>query len=433
MAALNCYACHLRGDVGGPEASRDSHFQTTTPEMGLEGRLPPPLDRVGDKLNDTYMATLLANGGNLRAYMGTRMPGYQYEPLRAFHESINRLDRKLDVEPVENDQPHEVIVAAGRQAVGNRGLACIKCHSFGGNKGGGIGAIDMLKMNERLRFEWFHRYLQNPTLYRPGTRMPNSFVDGRSALTDLYDGDPAMQIDAIWQYLALGDQAPEPEGLKEGAILLTATDRPRIYRNFFQEVSGRGIAVGYPENINLIWDAERMGLARIWKNSFIDASMHWRNRGQGRQQPLGDAVVDIEQVTPFALLTSPDAEWPAESGRDRGYRFRGYRLDQGGRPTFRYTIGDVTIQETPRPTEDGNAKLVREIVVERPVADQATLLVWQPAKGKIEPLQDGYAIDGRYELTIDGVDCELHGNGDSQTLRAVVPTGVTRITETIRW
>ncbi|MFK8111858.1 MAG: family 16 glycoside hydrolase, partial [Rubripirellula sp.] len=430
MAALNCYACHSRGKLGGPELSRDSHFVTRTPEMGLEGRLPPSLDGVGDKLNDNYTKQILNQGANLRPYMRTRMPGYRYEPLAVFHQAINRLDRKQEAKIAERDEPHEAIVASGRQAVGNRGLACIKCHSFGGNKGGGIGAIDMLKMTERLREDWFHRYLQNPTKYRPGTRMPNSFVDGRSALTSLYDGDPTLQIDSMWDYLVDGDQAKEPEGLKEGAIVLSGIDRPRIYRNFFTDVSGRGIGIGYPQGVNLIWDAERMTLARLWKNSFVDASMHWRNRGQGRQQPLGDAIVDVETETTLARLGSIGAEWPSEPGRALGMRFRGYKLDGSGNPTFRYSMGDITIEDTPVPTADQQLK--RQLVFAVPKGGEQPL-VWQVVSGVIKNRNGVYNVKRGFELSIEGVECELTSDGKGQHLRAILPVGTTRVQQTISW
>ena len=428
MATLNCYACHRRGEWGGPELARDSHFQTSTPEMGLEGRIPPPLDGVADKLNDEYFATLLQEGAKLRNYMHTQMPGYRYEALRPLHEALVRLDRSDEMKQANNPESDEQVLGSGRRAVGNKGLACIKCHSYGGNKGGGIGAIDMLNMSKRLRESWFHRYLQDPVGYRPGTRMPNSFVDGRSALENLYGGDPTLQIDAIWRYLKAGKDAKEPEGLKQGVILLAPTDRPRIYRNFFVDVSGRGIGVGYPSEINLIWDAERMSLPRIWKNSFIDASMHWRNRGQGRQQPLGDSVVDIDRRTPFAILEAIDSPWPEESGRDMGYRFRGYRLDSDGNPTFRYTIGEISIEDSPLPKKLGDGFGIERTVTVANPTDQT--LIWQIAEGDLKKTDDGYEI-GKAMLEIEGVSCELMNDG--KTLRAVIPPGNHTMKETIRW
>ncbi|TWU56781.1 Cytochrome c [Rubripirellula tenax] len=434
MAGLNCYACHAHGKFGGAEISRDAVFQSTTPEMGLEGRLPPALDGVGDKLNDTYFASTIDKGANLRDYMLTRMPAFGYEELRGLHKSFNTTDRRTDVKAANNPQSHEDIVAAGRQAVGNKGLACIKCHSFGGDKGGGLGAIDMLEMTNRLRFEWFHRYLQDPTAYRPGTRMPNSFVDGKSALVDLYDGDPPLQIDAMWQYLLDGKQAKEPEGLKAGAIILAADTKPRVYRNFFTDLSARGIAVGYPNGINLIWDAEAMTLARVWRNSFIDASLHWVGRGQGRQEPLGDSVIRVEESTPIAVLSSIDDDWPTEIGRDRGYRFGGYRLDQAGNPTFAYSIGETKVTDAPMPPAGAKPMMIRKITVDRGASDESQTIVWQFATGKILPVAGGFRVDDKFTISVEGADCQIVSTGDAQSLRAVLPIGpAVSITETIRW
>ena len=40
-------------------------------------------------------------------------------------------------------------------------------------------------------------------------------------------------------------------------------------------------------------------------------------------------------------------------------RYRGYRLDSGRVPIFRYTFGDVMVEESLRPTEDGTALVHR--------------------------------------------------------------------------
>lgn len=352
MAALNCYACHDRDSIGGRELQRDELFGSSTPEMGLEGRLPPSLTGVGDKLKDDYFKTIMQHGAAERPYMRTRMPGYRSEPLQELVDAFVKLDRPSDspesppkLLPANDKKSHTQIANKGRLCVGNRGLACIKCHSFRGDKGGGIGAIDMLKMTQRLRPDWFHRYLMDPPKYRPGTRMPKSFVDGKSALTKVYEGDPARQIEAMWSYLSAGKNAKDPEGLRINAILLAAGERPLIYRNFFTDVSPRGIGVTYPGDSSLIWDAEQMGFARIWKNGFIDASLHWVNRGQGNQSPLGDTIVNVDQGAPLALLSSVDADWPQASARSRGVHFKGFKLNSDGEPAFRYKMNGCEVTD----------------------------------------------------------------------------------------
>ncbi|EMI57980.1 family 16 glycoside hydrolase [Rhodopirellula sallentina] len=431
LMALNCYACHDRESIGGVETIRGEFFHSTVPEMGLEGRLPPSLTGVADKLNDRYLKDVLEEGANARGYMHTRMPAFGYEALSELHAALVKLDRSDEVETYEATKTLQQVQIDGRKLCGNAGLSCIKCHSYNGNDAGGLGAIDMLMMPQRLRHEWFQRYLQDPTKYRPGTRMPNSFVDGRSALVDIDGGDPARQIDAIWQYLLMGTDAKEPQGLNQKAIVLTAAQRPRIYRNFFTGVSPRGIGVGYPEEVNVIWDAEQMSLARVWKNGFVDASKHWRGRGQGSQQPLGDAVVSVDAGSPLAVLSGAAESWPKESGRDRGYQMRGYRLDKEGNPKFRYSIGEIAVEDYPVPDENG---LRREFVIENPEAPSDGVLVWRIAQGKIEPVDEGYRIDGRLVVSVDGVDVQLIDVDGSQSLRAVIPAGTaTKVTQVIRW
>ena len=41
-----------------------------------------------------------------------------------------------------------------------------------------------------------------------GTRMPSVFTDGKSSVTKIYDGHGAEQAEAMWGYLALGNNLP---------------------------------------------------------------------------------------------------------------------------------------------------------------------------------------------------------------------------------
>jgi cytochrome c2 len=435
MAALNCYACHRRGEFGGPEPSRDAAFETTTAEMGWEGRLPPPLDGVGDKLTDGYLEKLLAHGADERPYMRTRMPGFGADNLVPLQQSLIRLDRQ----PTAAAGTEESLAASpdripeGRKLVGASGLSCTKCHAYNQLKGGGLGMIDLLAMPKRLRASWFQRYLQDPTTYRPGTRMPNSFPDGKSAFAKLFDGDPDQQIGAMWAYLSAGTSAKEPSGLRAGAILLTPTDRPRIYRNFFEGVSGRGIAVGYPDGVNLIWDAERMGLNRIWKNEFIDAARHWVGRGQGRTAPAGDHVVALEPWTPLAHGGAIDMTWPSEFGRELGYRFEGYRLDPQGNPAFGYRIGDVAVEDSILPV-DANGFDRTLTIHSGSETETASGFIWRIARAEtIDRREDAFRV-GAADITLTGAQGEIVSVDGQSELRALVPAGESvTVTEHIRW
>ncbi len=264
--------------------------------------------------------------------------------------------------------------------------------------------------------------------------MPLSFPEGKSTLTTVFDGDAHQQIDAMWVYLAQGDKAREPVGLDAQAIVLKPTDRPVIYRNFIEGLSPRGIAVGYPEQANIAWDAGNMSLSLIWKNEFIDASKHWVGRGPGNQTPLGDYVVKLESTAPLAVLDKVDATWPNKLARDRDYHFKGYTLNSAGQPSFRYQFGDVAVEDQPLPTTSNpnsiglNRRL--SIKIDKPTKG----LVFRAATGKIVAVDGGYLIDDQVRMVIDGAQMKLLNIGGKQELRAALPEiGNVTIVEALTW
>src|SRR5205085_5023930 len=135
------------------------------------------------------------------------------------------------------------------------------------------------------------------------------FPDGQTTLPKVLDGMVDAQIDAIWRYLSDGDKAIFPVGLVTGKIELVAFDEPIVYRNFIQGAGTRAIGVGYPEKLNLAFDANDLRLAMVWKGGFIDAARHWTDRGAGFEGPLGDDVLSLPAGASFAVLPKPDAAW----------------------------------------------------------------------------------------------------------------------------
>lgn len=369
--------------------------------------------------------------------MLTRMPGFgdkTAEALRDLFVTIDAQPESRDPKAIENAARSDQFISSGRKLVGGEGLACIKCHMFGSKATPGIQAIDMRRMSERLNADWFHRYMLEPTKYRPGTRMPLSFPDGKSTLTTVFDGDAHKQIDSMWVYLAQGSRAREPVGLDAQAIVLKPNDRPIIYRNFLDGLSPRGIAVGYPEQANIAWDAGNMSLSMIWKNEFIDASKHWVGRGPGNQSPLGDSVVKFEANAPIAVLDKFDAAWPTSIARQRDYHFKGYNLNSAGQPAFRYHFGDVSVEDQPTPTKSSqnSVGLSRRlsIKIEKPTKG----LVFRFAAGKIAAVDGGYVIDDQLRLGIKGATVKLIEVGGKQELRAELPeVGEVTIIEELSW
>ncbi len=245
LMAMNCYACHARDGRGGVEADRNAFFKTTQPEMGDEGRIPPPLTGVGDKLREEYIRHIFDNGGEDRPYMLTHMPKFGGGNLQQLAALLHKTDAK-DSPPAPEFAASELsrAKADGRMLVGAGtpeapGLSCINCHDFGKLPSKGIRSMNMTRMTQRLRHDWFSRYLLNPQAYRPGTRMPAAWPDGQVFYRKVLGGDARRQIEAVWLYLADGDKAPPPRGLGGTQIELVADKEPVIYRNFI-EGAGRG-------------------------------------------------------------------------------------------------------------------------------------------------------------------------------------------------
>lgn len=402
MTVFNCFACHQRDGLGGPEAARNAFFTTSIPEMGDEGRLPPPLNGVGDKLTKATLERIQNHGADDRPYMRVSMPKFGEGKLAGLLAAVVALDEKTAAPSVTFEEPESRVKSTGRHLVGDQGLACVKCHTFGGIRATGIQAINLQTMSSRLREDWFRRYLFNPQAYRPGTRMPTGFPNGQAVERESFGGDPAKQIASIWTYLKDGDRAGIPDGLLAEAIELKPLDgRPVIYRNFIEGLSPRGISVGYPEQCNIGWDANHMSLGLVWHGKFIDASMHWVGRGSGNQSPLGDHVTRIEETSPVAILPSADSPWPTQPPRERGYKFLGYELDAQHRPAFKYRTGNLNVIDFLEPVageKEGSFRRHLKFESETPVEN----LYVRVASGKsIESQPDGsYSVDKLWTVKV---------------------------------
>ncbi|MFN0069426.1 MAG: c-type cytochrome [Limisphaerales bacterium] len=372
LARLSCYACHARDGVGGPGDLRAAYFTTAgEADLGDEGRLPPALTRTGFKLRTAALGAILTNAAAARPYMAVRMP--QFGAANVGH--LPALFASADGGGTGMAPAFDATLAKhGRKLAGTGGLACVSCHTFGKFPSLGIPALDMTRMAGRLRWEWFDAYLRDPASLRPGTRMPAFWPEGRAVNTDVLDGDTARQIAALWHFLSRGAEAELPDGLVVGQMEIAPTNGPAIYRHFLEGAGTRAIGVGYPEKVNLAWDADQMRLALAWHGGFVDAAKHRTGRGEGFQGPLGVDVIKFPEGPPLARLAQPQDVWPAAAGADAGYRMRGYAFDAERRPVFRYEFAGLAVEDhvVPRTTEL-DASLRRTVTVR---GDNAPGDVW---------------------------------------------------------
>ena len=417
LQALRCTACHDRDGVGGPEPARRVWFDVVgDADIGDEGRIPPTLDGVGAKLRPDWLKTVLLDGGTARPYMKTRMPQYGHELVAHFVDDFLAEDSGGDSDKMTKIDEAEV--AFGQRLVGTDGLGCINCHTFAGHESLGVPATDMSAMYTRLNQSWFHKLLIDPAALKMNTRMPDFWLNGKSPVTDIHDGDIDKQIEAIWSYLSLGDAAPYPKGLisSPGEFELTPTDGPIHTGVFMRDMSPRTLVIGSPQRIHYAFDMMNSRLGRAWAGKYFDASGTWKGRaGQLEVPPV--PWVDFAAGAPFALLSDESAKWPTEMGRAAGYRALGRKMDESDMPTFRYSLEGVIIEETVRPElRLGGARLVRGFSIEGSLNDGAALYM-RADKGSIEARDDEWVRDGELSVQVSkGGRAFLRGDGDATEL-----------------
>ncbi len=385
LLSLDCYACHERGDRGGPTARRLPYFRPADARaeaLGREARVPPALTDVGAKLRKAWLRKVFGGTGDVRPYLATRMPvfgkatDHLVDDFAAADEAANKGVR-IDVSGAKAH--HRGFI--GRRLIGADKLNCISCHALRGHRSLGPPAVDLAHAPERLRPAYFKRLLLHPQEVNPGTTMPPLFKDGKSPVRAMLSGrEPGKQIEQIWIYLREAEQMPLPKGMAEEHFVVTPEDRPVVARCFLKGVGTKAIAVGYPAKIHVAFDAKQVRWALRWRGAFLDMRGKWQDRFQPPLEPLGEEAHAWEEVGAFAILPSRDVPWPEETGRDAGYRFRGYRLGDGGVPTMRYRYKGLRVEDTLKPAkETGLIRIVK-------VRGRAENLWFRGLRGKRQPV-----------------------------------------------
>ena len=436
MLTFNCYACHARDKIGGPTEATSPAFITTTPEMGDEGRVPPPLDGVGAKLNAEYMKQILDKGADDRPYMHTRMPGFGAANVGHLVDlfAAHRQAARGGAGEVHADASRKLSRPAGTWSAA-KAFGCIKCHTFAGDKAEGVQGIDMLLMPKRLQARLVPRLLrrsaEDPTRHAHADRVARR---ARARCPHILDG---ACVHADRSDLGLSQEHEPGDSCRHGPAVYPAdSDRRGDHLpNFIQGAGTRAIGVGYPEKLNLAFDANDLRLAMIWKGGFIDAARHWTDRGAGFEGPLGDDIVHLPTGAAFAVLDKPDAAWPTGSPRKAGFKFLGYKLTKDDRPTFRYAFKDVTIEDFPNPTGTlANPTLKREftLTAKKPIEG----LYFRALAGKkIEPIADGWYKLDELKVRIDGAKPIVRKSGGQSELLVPVPfsEGKAKFTMEFAW
>lgn len=136
------------------------------------------------------------------------------------------------------------------------------------------------------------------------------------------------------------------KGGREAIPILPLNGRAVVYRNFIAGTTPRAIGIGFPGGLNLAYSADHLAAELIWTGDFMDGSRHWIERGQGDQPPAGEQVVKLTGTRALP----------------EGGRFRGYKLDPAGNPTFSVQVGGQFLLDHWKPgTVEGSPALIREL------------------------------------------------------------------------
>jgi len=344
LATFRCTSCHARDGSGGVTAQSDVWFTSNGEDLGEEGRIPPRLDGVGDKLRAAWLSNVLERGASVRPYFNTRMPRFGLNNVGQLPGLFIALDRRASTLPPVVDSA-DAQRDAGRRLVGTDGLSCIACHRFNRQPGHTMQAIDLTTSPERLNEDWFRRFLRDPNLFNVGTRMPAFWPEGASPLPVLLGGSTERQQAALWTYLSDGPRSKFPEGLSRQNMELIVGGEAVVYRGKLWEAGFRAVAIGHPEQVNAAFDAEEMRLSLLWRGRFLNAGAHWGVQGMGQIRPLGSNVVVFPHGPALAVLPDENSSWPTPAPRELGAKFRGYQLDALNRPTLLYSFRGVDVED----------------------------------------------------------------------------------------
>lgn len=351
MVSLNCYACHKRGDIGGPADERLKYFVSSGSDLGDEGRVPPILTGVGRKMQHGAMEQVIQGKMPTRPYMVTRMPDFGETHAKHLAANFAKADFDPNEIPTARDG-NEFQVGRnmwGRALLGIKGLSCITCHQLNGKRSLGIQAMDLAHSARRLRPAWFRDYVIDPAKYRPGTRMPSFWPKGKPMLKG-NGNSTARQIDSVWVYLNELDQSRLPEGLeKTGDFLLKPTEKPIVFRTFMEQAGMHAVAVGYPASTHAAFDSQNPRWAMVWTGKFLDAESTWHDRFTPLAKPQGADMIAIQPNLPVHEQNNVAS-------------FNGYQLHlRTGHPIFHYKVGGESFTDVMLPDSAGGKRMTRTI------------------------------------------------------------------------
>lgn len=220
LERAGCLHCHQRDTDRAPPIEQVGSTLGGSLLEQVPFQRTPRLTYPHQKYTRAHLLAAVREGisGLRPASYSYRMPAFGHD-AEALVQALAEGDGELTVgsDPLAR-MPIDPTAASlvGPTLVGFQGYACAACHVWNGKllspaDPGAVG-LDLTRMAGRIRRDWFERFLEDPARSHPGTPMPSIFARGKpAALNSILDGDPVRQKDALWNYFALGKDAPSPK------------------------------------------------------------------------------------------------------------------------------------------------------------------------------------------------------------------------------
>ena len=301
----------------------------------------PELDGVGEKLKTSWIGQVLWGKKRIRQGRELRMPHYTEAEMRPLAIALATREGLALGDGATPPAFTPVVRETGSGLLGTnikkQGMACIGCHDWGANKALGEEGPQLQNAAERLRFDWYERWMRNPARILSGTSMPNYF-GGMAAER------AGPRIHSLWAAMELGAKAPVPDGFRVSDLEVSSEAKPIvgkeavIVRWDMPEATPAAIAVGLPGGLSYCFDAGQSKLLYAWRGGFVDMTGTLLRK------------TDAKKLTPTAALIG-SIFWRAD--KEAGLRkFKGYRLVNGV-PEFRYFVDGVEVREMLTPEGAG--------------------------------------------------------------------------------
>ncbi len=325
----NCIACHSR-DLSEGLKARLPEIVAAVPDVAprLAAIAPPTLTAVGDKYHaDALKSAIARQSAPLRPWLDVRMPKFKLSDgeLDQVAQQLIAHDRIPDAAGEASDlRINELAIdsltsdAATRLAAGRlvtaEGFGCQSCHQIGE---GDVPKVDLnargtnlAMLGERVRPDWFSRWVRNPARMVPRMEMPAIQTAVKGVLHDSLD----MQLAALWTTLNTPDFRPPRPGpvrvvrthnlpdVPERAWLLTdVIETP--HKSYI-----RPMVIGLPNRQNFLFDLESGNLSTWWLGDI--AHQHTRGKSwywEPGASLLNDDAIEGAVVGDDTLANGPQA------------------------------------------------------------------------------------------------------------------------------